>query len=73
MKLLGNTRELKIVMEVWKEQKKSKKQELEYPLYEINYLSGIKEIFKEAIRNSENGEKGKTGIFAEEKRNILNL
>lgn len=71
MKLLGNTRELKIVMDNWNEVSDNWTRKLDYPLYEMNYICGIREIFKDAISQSEWEKKRDNRAFMDVKRNVF--
>lgn len=65
MKLLRITKELRVVSENQNENT----DKVEYPLYEEEYKSGLRIIFKQAIERDEIKEKNR--IFLNERKNIL--
>lgn len=72
--LLRNTKKLKIATENWKkEDAGNKKNQVEYLLYEDNYLSGMRDILKAAAAQEAWIKENSNRIFVNEKRNILSF
>ena len=70
MKLLGNTRELMIISENCHEEVESG---IKYPLYETDYISGIRMIFQQAIGVEKWRCDNKGRFISDEKRNIFSF
>ena len=70
MKLLGNTRELMIISENSHEETESG---IKYPLYETDYISGIRMIFQQAIGAEKWRCDNKGRFISDEKRNIFSF
>lgn len=75
MKLLGNTRKLEIITENCHEaeEKYLEISGIKYPLYEANYISGIRTIFQQAIGLTEWNENNEGRYILGEKRNVLSF
>lgn len=72
--LLGETRKLEIITENCHEAEYDyKNSHIKYPLYEANYISGIRMIFQQAIEYKECPCDKNKNFLLEEKRNILSF
>ncbi len=78
MKLHGNTKKLEIIKTGWEERYKERKEdglqvirEIEYPFYENNYLSGLRELFDAALEEEALLKENEKRFIPREKRNIL--
>lgn len=74
MRLLRKTKKLKIVKMDWeKNEDENYEERIAHPLYEVGYLSAIKDIFETALKQRQIETQNEKGFLDDEKRNILSF